>query len=1116
MKIPFEIKKTPMSKSLIPILVFFLSSICSATQPRELSLNLENVTIKEAIKKIEKSSDYVFVFSENIEKKIQRKTNLKVENASIDIILKKLLLNSDLDFKLLDLQIVIFQKDKNPNLQANQIDPPKGDQEVFPVSGTVVDKNGMPITGATLVLKADKKKWTLSDFDGVFHFKDLPKDGILAISSIGYKKREVSINGQHELAIELEQGMESLDEVVITSSYGTTKKRSELVSSTYQVSSEDIKNLPAQRVDQLLDGIVPGLQYSPQSDDASSARPRYSVTIRGEASLAASNEPLWVVDGTPIYTGDKTNLIRGMQTSVSPLSYINPEDIESITVLKDASATSLYGADGANGVILINTKSGRPGKMLLNVSARIGMSKINESTRFKVLNGEDYMALAKESYLNAGKDMAFFPFTDNELNQYSTTNTNWYDVFYDTGSNAQINLSASGGSEKSTYYLSGSYFKSKSTVIGNSQERFTLRTRNNVELSKKLSMDLSLAGSYNINALFTPGHDYYQNLPIISPYNEDGSFRQYYRIIDGRLPNGQPNWVDKKFFNSLAEREQNDNDQRTFAFQGNFKLKYEPIKNIHYTGQFGVDYQGSDENTYSSMKNWSGFNLEGEPVGGARWSSSNFLNWDMIHRINFNKKIQKHSFSGVLGFEMSSRQNRSISAYGSDFLNDHLRAVTYAADQTGTSSSTISRKMSYLGQLSYSYDSRYNVVVNARKDGNSSFGKDVRWANFASLGASWNIHNEAFFESNTINHLSVKASYGSNGNSRIGSQEAQGVYSIGENYNYAGEPGAGMSKGPNPTLSWETTFMTNLGFRLVMLNNRVELVSEVYRNKTENLLSNLDVSRTTGNLRVYRNVGAIENKGLEVTLRTTNIRKADFQWETTILASKNKNKILELYNDIPKNFNNTRWEEGMDVNTYYLVRWAGVDPRDGYPLWYDFNGNITRTYSVLNRVADKNSSPDLYGSITNTFQYKNFSLLIRANYTLGGYAFSTYGRNVSSDGLNIMSENQSVNQLERWQYPGDLALSPKPLWGISTKSVMHSTRYLYKKTNIRLQNVVLNYILNKEEANKLGLKALSLSLIGDNLGVWTPYDKKGKNSYKNNMSGYPMERTVSLGVNISI
>ncbi|MCL6219952.1 SusC/RagA family TonB-linked outer membrane protein [Zunongwangia pacifica] len=1093
------------------LLVFsFLASnhaYAKELQNQFITIKAKQISIQDLFDRIEKQTDYRFVYSiEDID--IGRKVNLNVKDIDIISLLKKVISTDNVVFKRIKNQIIIRKKtaqDDQASSSSNLIQQQKN------VKGVVRGEENFLLPGVNVIIKGSSRG-TITNMDGEFNIRTIPSDTLI-FSFVGYKEQQIPVGSKSEFDVRMKLGSQ-LSEVIITSSYGTKVKKENEVSSSFTVDAEQLKSLPQQRVDKLLDGIVPGLQYSPQSQSATSTRSRYSVTIRGEASMSASNEPLWIVDGTRMHTGGTTNMITGLNTSVSPLSYINPQDIKSIKVLKDAAATSIYGADGANGVILITTKSGAKGKPYFDVSLRRGQSIINDGTRFKVLDGEQYMKLAREAYQNAGNDMRYFPFTDNQINTYSDTDTDWYDTFYDIGSHSVVNVSAGGGSERGTYFISGSYFDEKSTVIGNETQRFALRTRNTAQITSKMDIDLSLSASYNLNQIFNPGSDYYENLPIISPYNPDGTFRQYYKVIEGSNPDGSPRWVDKRFFNSLAEREQNDNNQKAFAFQGNFKFSYSPIEEVQYTGQFGADYQGNTEEIYYSIKNWSGKDTEGNPLGTAYSNQSNFLNWTMIHRLNFNKQLKKHHISGVIGLEMNSSENNLTGARGTGFVNDHLRRVSLAQDRFGSGNYYERNSLSYLGQVSYSYNDRYNASLSFRRDGNSNFGKNVRWAEFASAGVSWNIHKEEFFESETIDFLKLKASYGTNGNSRIGSQEANGVYSIGDSYYYNGQPGASMIKAANPNLSWETTYMTNLGIDIMLFDQRVNLSLEGYRNKTVDLLSELDVSRTTGVLRIYRNIGAIENKGIEATLRTQNIRTDKFTWNTTLIASRNENKILELYNDIPKNNDITRWEEGADINTFYLIRWAGVDPRDGYPLWYDTQGNVTRQYSADNRVKYKSSTPDLYGSLRNTFNYKAFSLSVLASYTIGGYAFSPFGRDVNSDGLNIMDGNQSIDQLDRWQQAGDVVSVPKLQWGVSTRSVMNSTRYLFNKTHIRIQNVSLNYMLPNHITDQMGVQQFALSLIGDNLGVWTPYDNKNKNSYRNNMSGYPMETMISLGANI--
>ena len=987
---------------------------------------------------------------------------------------------------------------------------------VMTVEGKVLDENNQPLPGASIVLTSTGRG-VISDLDGNYQIKvPVSKNAQLRVSFVGMKTQVIAVNNNSHINIKLQPHSVAINEVVVEGAYGTRQKRSDQVGSAFQVNSERIQSLPPLRVDKILDSTVPGVTVDP-NNDSQTARQRYNVRVRGDASMSASNEPLWIVDGTPIYTGDRTNQVTGMSYSVSPLSFINPEDIASMTVLKDASATSIYGANGANGVILITTKSGKSGDTRMNVDIRYGVDFVNQLTRFKVLNASEWMMLAKESYQNAGKDMKIFPFQDNEINSYSTTDTDWGDVYYHTGNTLQANLSLSGGNEKSKYYISGGYFDEHFTVIGNRQQRFSLRVNNAIKLHQKLTATINMSASYNINNLFSPSSDYYDILPVYSVRNADQSFRLWNRTVDGYNSDETLKWKDTRFLNSVAEREENDNRQRTGVVNANALLNYKILPGLELTTQFGADYQSAYEDMYSARTNWSGMSLSSGPYGYSTRRHANYLIWTNIDRLNYNQTFGKHEINGVAGFEISSKGYNTLGATGSSFVNDYIKEISYAVDKSGSSSQSTTRSLSYFLQGGYSYDKRYYLVVNGRRDGNSGFGKDSRWANFASIGASWNIHNESFFNNDIVNILKLKGSFGSNGNSRLGSQEAQGLYSYSQSNNYMGESGAAVSASANPGLSWETTYMANLGLRFVLFN-RIDFDFEYYNNKTVDLLSNLDVSRTTGDTRVYRNVGKIRNQGFEFTIITDNLKNSPISWKTEWSASHNNNKLLELYNGIEKVMGNTIWREGYNINTYYIVRWAGVDPRDGAPLWYDKNGNITRVYDYNNRVPYKNSTPDLYGGLTNTFRWdkKGLQLQVFMKYEIGGYAFSSFGRGQNSDGLNIMSENQSVEQLDRWQKPGDLALCPKPLWGISTQSVMNSSRYLYKRTNLQIKNVVLSYDIPANWLKKMHVRSCKVNLIGDNLGIWTPYDKSNRNSYRTCMSGDPMQTSVSLGLNIGL
>lgn len=1090
-------------------------------QPRNLSnigLTGNNLALEKVFSELEKQSGYTFLYrQQDVSNVVVPK--LEIANRSFESALKEVLEPLALEYEIDDKVVIIRKGTKRAPSSSRTV------QQQRILQGSVVNEEGRPLGGTSINIKGVDNQVFTTNYQGKFEIP-LPTSYeriTLVFRHVGMQTREVVVGSNNVINVSLQASMNTIEETVIVGGYGLAQKRSDMVGSAFQVTNEQIKNLPAQRVDNLLEGLVPGLQVDVNTDLASSTRPRMNLRVRGEASLSASNEPLWIVDGIRVYTGDRTNMIPGMSTSVSPLSYLNPDDIESITVLKDATMASIYGADGANGVILITTKKGRINSPSLNFSSRYGLAKINKSTRFKVLDADQYWELAKEAYQNVPtNDMLYFPYQDLPNNAYSVTNTDWYDVYYGTGTYLQNNLNISGGSEDVSYYVSGEYFMNQSTIKGNQQDRFSLRGNVDFRLSDKLKLGLLMSASYNVNDIFNPGSDYYAILPIISPYNADGTHRlwtnEIVRIQDPVTGDFILGSNSRRFFNSVAEREENDNIQRSLYTVNNLVLDYQISPNLKFTSQAGVNFQSNHEEIYGARSNWSGMTIpQGEPRGYSTRGHSNFLLWSLIERLNYNKQIGKHGINALLGFEASSQDHKSLSSSGNGFANDHIKEVSYAAvRENGASSASRLRRASFFGQGSYNYDSRYYLTLNWRADGNSDFGTDSQWGKFWSAGTSWNIHNEDFFQSDLLNVLKLKASFGTNGNSRLGSQRAQGLYNYNASSNYFGMSGSTMSSVWNRKLSWEQSYMTNIGVR-ANFKNRVDVELELYNKKTVDLLQEQDVTRATGDTRVTRNVGSTRNRGIELTIETQNIENNNFSWTTNLNISRNENQLVELYEGIPQTRDRTIWMEGEDLNTYFLVRWAGVDPRDGAPLWYDRNGNITRVYNNADRVPGKTSTPWFHGGITNTLKYKNLTMSILATYSAGGYRFTSFGRNASSDGLHLAESNQSVNQLDRWQRPGDLALSPKPLWQTSnSSSTMNSTRYLYNATFIRLKNISMAYELPKPWANRVGLKGASLTLLADNLGIWTPYDRSDRNSYKQAMSGYPAETTVSVGLSVNL
>lgn len=983
------------------------------------------------------------------------------------------------------------------------------------IRGRILDSTDAPVVGATILAKPGRAN-AMSDNFGYFSIS-LPqtKNTVLQISSVGYHSLEVVISDTTtQLWLVLGREHKMNDEVVVMA-YGQQKRKSEIVGSAFQIGAEDIKNLPTARIDALLDGLVPGLRVSLNTDDASSTKQRMNLRIRGEGSFSASKEPLLIVDGVPVFTGDRTNLIPGIQTSVTPYSYINPEDIESITVLKDAAAAAIYGANASNGVILITTKKGLEGETTFRFSYKAGISKINRSTLYKTLNGPQYMELAKESFLNAGKPMNAFPYTDNELNDYSHTNTQWVDAFYDRGSVQNVNLSMMGGKQGFSYLLSGEYFTNQATIKGNSQDRSSLTGNFSYAISKKLKLSWITRSSFNKNNTFNPGADYVELLPIYSPYNADGTFRLYNRKITGLDPSGNPIYSNVKFFNSVAEMEENDDIQKTLLLNNNFLVNYQIVKGLSSTTQYGVDFQETKQQIYKAMSNWSGRTTAGDPVGYATRAYNKTVTKTFIERLNYSKTIDLHKITGVAGFEAKSYKYNTSYLSGSNFADDTKRVIDFAQVIMSRDSSMRERKeASYFGQLEYSFDKRYTVQLTGRRDGSSAFGSEARWGNFASAGVSWNLKNEAFLRNiDVLSHLRIEATYGSTGNSRLSNQEAFGIYTFNSSLDYYGLPGAILSNIPNQRLRWETALQTNLKLSFGLFD-KLDVLIEAYRKNTVDAIINVAVSRATGATSAQTNTGVLRNEGIEANIRWDILKSNRNALWVQINGARNKNRVVSLYNSDDRTHGNFLWKEGSDMQTLYLLKWAGVDPRDGAPLWYDVNGNITRVYDIANRVTGKSSAPDVFGGVSLGYRYKNISVNTLVTYVVGGYQFSSFGRSINSDGLNIESDNQSINQLDRWQQPGDLALSPKPIWGVSTRSVMNSTRYIQSMTHLKLNNLALSYALPKWHIRSFVLKESSISAIGNNLFLVTPNDKTNRNSFRQSISGYPMESSFMVAFNI--
>ncbi|MET4545225.1 TonB-linked SusC/RagA family outer membrane protein [Pedobacter africanus] len=1062
--------------------IFLLIAGCLAVQAsgyaQKVSLSVRNAGIESVCLNIKQQTGYFFLYDADVLKK-SGKVSLELKNAELTEALKQLTAGKALDYKIIDKTVIISEAKNSTRVT----------QEDIIIKGTVKSKEvpgqaNLSLPGVVVTVKGTKKA-TATNGEGAYTIQ-APANGILIFSMVGYGTREIAINGNKIIDVVMAETASDLQEVIVTA-YGTSERKENQIGSAFVVTNKDLENKPLDRIDRLLEGLVPGLQYGVQdgADNTSSARTRHQTRIRGEASFGASNEPLWVIDGVPLNTGNETNQILGVETSISPLTYLNPNDIESIVVLKDATATTIYGANGSNGVILITTKKGASGEKTLSYGFRGGLNLINNS-RFHVLNANEYRELYKESYINNNA------LDQSKMPDLGTTNTDWYDVFFRTGVATNHNLSFSGAHKNTRYFVSGAYYNEKMIMMKNDVERLSGRINIDQKISNSIDLFLRVGASHNRNNIFNPGDSYYINRPIDSPYNPDGTY------VDA-------------FYNKLREAEYNDNTQKANVLNGNIGGTIKIFPGLTYTTTNGIDYKSVKENIYGSM-----FATSNKNEGKATFSKSRTIDWNSQHRLNYEKTIKEHDFSVLLGAEALSDDLSSGSLIGYGFEDDYIRNPNYAQRIQTTVGGSRKNSLSYYGQFRYTLSNKYSVLGSFRRDGSSDFGSDVKWATFNSVGASWTVSNEKFWNIKKIDFAKLKLSYGTNGNSRFGAYRSKGLYRFLENDTYNDQPGAVMYTGENPVLSWETTYIVNGGLSLGLFN-RISMEIEFYRNITKGMLDKIEVTRTTGFNSIDQNIGSVKNSGIEMNLITQNIQKKDFEWTTKFNIAHNTNKILKLNNDNVKVLDKTIRVVGLDASSFYLVRWAGVDPRDGGPLWYDARGNITKTFDLANRVITKAATPDFFGGMTNTFQYKAFSLSSLFIYNVGGYAFSVLQRDSESDGRNLAAENQSRNLLDRWREPGDLSIIPKTVLGENADNGRNSTRFLHKKTSLRLQNISLNYNLSEKFLRQISLRRANVYLQADNVAFWTPYDtKKDYNDYRNSFNPYPQPLVLSFGVNVSL
>lgn len=1000
------------------------------------------------------------------------------------------------------------------------------------IEGTVIDdRTEQPVVGAVVALKSETKG-AFTDIAGKFTFntqKRLPLT--LSVSLVGYKTQEIDVYDADEpLVVRFVEDLNKLNEVVVVA-YGT-QKRGNITSAISSVKSEDMRNIPVANLEQAMQGRMAGVSISSASGTPGGA---VIVNIRGTSSISAGNDPLYVVDGFPINSTDVSQRGFGGQT-VSPLADINPADIENIEVLKDASASALYGSRATNGVILITTKRGSSQKTKVSFDSYIGTQNIWKKLDF--LGTSDWVNAMNEAANNYNTSYNLTPGDatfKQEISPISDANTNWIDEI--SRSNAIQNsyqLSVSGGDDLTKFYLSGGYYKQEGILKTSQFDRYTLRSNLDRKINNRIKLGANIAISYSDNDRVTGDNNIY------SPWQRAMEARPDYPVYtDGKYTvTNVSNPVQL-----ILEPEQN---TKTYRAIFNVKADVNIFDNLTYHINLGGDYTYLKESGYFPSTS-----LQSAGVGESGDYRSFVINNLMEHTLDYNKQFGDISFSGLAGFSYQRKETDQNYLLGRTFISTALKYVESAGSiASATSKNKIYALQSVFGRINLGYKDKYLLEASLRSDASSKFASNKRVGYFPAASVGWRPTEETFFTKNDIlSDLKIRGSIGLTGNQEgIGYYSFYNVYASGSNYN--GVPGLALkSEMNNPDLTWEKTLQYGLGFDAELLKGRINFTFDWFKKDTRDLLLTHDINGVSGFSSMTSNVGNLTNKGFEFSVQTDNLKGA-LKWTTAFNISFVKNEITALYknlNDeyVPINSGVNRIEVGSPLGSFYLIRALGVyqskeeilSEKYGQDLWdkgirpgdmkyYDKDGN--GLYNDNDREIVGNPYPDFYGSLSNKFAYRSFDLGLDLQFTYGNDIYTSWktgnsaGHQGSATNAILKSEWE-----DRWTGEGSSNSVPRAIasGAASTHNTLAGTsRYIEDGSFLRVKNITFGYTLPATLLKKIDISSCRFYATVYNLYTFTKYDgfdpevTASPSSATNrgvDMATIPQLRSFVFGINLS-
>ncbi|MEF9986940.1 MAG: TonB-dependent receptor [Bacteroidales bacterium] len=1141
-------KKHAICILLLALLSFSLQSFINI-DIRKVSLKMDNVSIEQILWKLKEQTKIEFVYS-NADIAQYKSLSVNIVNKPLDLVLTDLLKNTDLKYEVTN-DVIVISKANN---SAKQIE--KSSNEKYQVKGIVTDNKKEPLPGVSVFVKGAATTGVSTDLDGKFLIElNNDPNQVLTFSCIGMKQQDIKIGTRASFNIIMEDANELIEELMVVA-YGTVKKEAYTGSASVIKGEKIMRESAPLSAEKALQGYVAGVRIT-QTDGQPGAKA--TVQIRGIGSINGNIEPLYVIDGVPVVSGDMSQLI-----SSNVLSAINPDDIESMTVLKDAAATSLYGSRAANGVIIITTKQGKAGKTIFNADYEHGFTHTamphelfglymsgSEYTEYaleglknrymydrKALPGqaayqegntsmqEEAMNYAYKNLHSKGKVIhpddnldGKFDYSKADYKKYLTNarNTDWADELFKGGREDRVNLSARGGNEKLRFFTSLGYFGQVGLIPNSKFERFTgkINIENRVTDYIKFSLNETIAYTDQSG---TSSGGYYSNPiwgvknvnPTAPVYLSDGEYYKY-PGFSTKIPNYAKNVQEQ------VKKSANFRSITNFTVAINF-TKWLSIRSVN-----GLDYMNLLESSIAGIDSHDGRNEKGNLTE----AYTKIMDLTSSNTLNFNKTFSKHNIAALAGYEAKKYRNKYFYGEGSGFISDAFIELDNAAEAVSVGGSyNDDRLISYFVKGDYSYDGKYYFSASYRRDGSSRLAQDARWGNFYAVSGAWDISRENFIkEIDWINSLRLKASYGTTGNLPTGYYESQALFSFTQKY--AGDPVFFLSGMGNPALTWEHSKTWNIGVDFSLLNSRLSGTIEYYNKLTDNLLNNASVSVNTGFTSILINEGKLKNTGVELTLNSRNIVSKNFNWSTDFNISWMNAKVKELPNDI---ISSSRiFRQGEDLYSFYGREWAGVDSKTGQPLWYVNkyeedgytpikDGTTTSDVSKANQVVLAKAYPSFYGGMTNRFSYKGIELSFLATFTLGGSMYHNLDRQ-SADGTYIGTYNPTKGAADGvWRKPGDNASKPMIIYGNPYQTKTVSSRYIMSTNHLRIKNITLSYNLPESFAKKLKLASAKIYVNGTDLFTFFKHnDINPEVSYSgqtNAGSRYPAIKSYRIGINV--